>query len=60
MESFKGVLQYKNHYFIVVLDDWESLDSRLFARTGRKIELPFWENRWYENEQGQTIYNSVG
>lgn len=54
-EYFKGVLQYKGHDFLIVLDDWKFLDSRLFARTGRKVEYPFWDRACYENEQGKIV-----
>ena len=54
-EYFKGVFQYKGHDFLIVLDDCKFLDSRLFARTNRKVEYPFWDQACYENEQGKIV-----
>ena len=55
-EDVKGVFQYKNHYFIVVIDDWKALAALLFARTDRRVDLPFWKNNSYKNEQGRTVF----
>ncbi len=56
-DDYKAVLQYKGHDFIILLDDWDSLNPRILARTGRKIKVPFWEgNLWYTDERGNIGY----